>query len=744
MAAQHTTQLLPSDVLSLLFVASVCGLASKLLRWPATLCLGFVLLQVAGADVIGERLDPAYAGDSMLATVRVEEFPQRTGKATVMTLVPLADPRLPPRVRVSWHQPPIMPRIGEVWELELRLRRPRGRFNPGGFDRESWLFRERIQATGYVVAGKRNRLLWAGKVSSIDLFRARFVARASASAGSPETAAILAAVGVGARHLITREQWEQFAITGTTHLMAISGLHVGVAALTGFAIAFVIAAGFRGQVNHYLAAICCGALAAGAYALVSGLGVPAQRALLMLLLGAIAVTRRRQVYPATIVTLAAVVVYVCDPLSVLQPGFHLSFAAVILLLWLARRRIAARPRMFEAVRGLVVMQIFLMFGLLPLTVLTFGRFATMATPVNLVAVPVFSLGTVPLTLLGAALGDIWEAGSNLALRLAALGIAAVDALAGLAASWPGAHRTIAEVSGIAWLLLLLPLAWVLLPVSWPARRVALIGVLALVSWRPSAPPDDCFDAWVLDVGQGLAVALQTRRDLSLYDTGMAWRDGTTVAEQVILPFLASRGIRQVSRLVVSHADLDHSGGASLLDSRIPIAHLLAGEPLSGVDIRHCGQSEGWSSGGVRFEFLHPPRGLLLKGNDASCVLRVTAGRHSLLLTGDIERRGERELLRARYTLASDVVVVPHHGSSTSSSDPLVRAVSPAVAIVSAAHANRWGFPRAEVITRWQDAGARVLNTASHGAVGVRLCAGRGIVSLSSERQQRRRFWHAST
>jgi competence protein ComEC len=742
MAAQHTTRLLPADVLELLLVVSLCGLASQLWRWPATLCLGFVLLQLAGADVIGKRLDPAYAGDSMLTRVKVDDFPRRAGEAVVMSLVPMNDARLPPRMRVSWYQPPALPRIGEVWELEIRLRPPRGRFNPGGFDKESWLFRERYQATGYVVAGKRNRLLWAGNVSSIDRFRARFVARASVSGGSPETAAILSAVGVGARHLVTPERWDQFAITGTTHLMAISGLHVGVAALTGFVIAFVIAVAFRGQANHYLAAICCGALSAGAYALVSGLGVPAQRALLMLLVGGIAVTRRRQVCPATLVTFAAVIVYIRNPLAVLQPGFHLSFGAVILLLMLARRRIVPRPRIIETIRGLAVMQVFLMFGLLPLTVLTFGRFAAMATPVNLLSVPVFSLGVVPPTLLGAALGDVWEAGSNFALRLAALGITAVDALAGFVASWPVAQRTIAEISGIGWLLLFLPLAWVLLPVSWPARRVALIGVLALVSWRPLAPPDDCFDAWVLDVGQGLAVAIQTHDDLSLYDTGIAWRNGMTVAEQVILPFLASRGVAKVSRLVVSHADLDHSGGASFLDSRIPIEHLLSGEPLPGITTRRCVASDGWTSGNVRFEFLHPARRQSLEGNDASCVLQVTVGRHGLLLTGDIERRGERELLRARQSLVSDVVVVPHHGSATSSSLPFVRAVSPAVAIVSAAHGNRWGFPRSETVTRWQDAGATVLNTASHGAIGLRICAARGIVSISNERQRRRRFWHA--
>jgi len=741
LAAQHTTALPPYDVLWVVLVASICALAQPRTRLVAMPILGWSLFMVSGASIVGERLDPRYAGDSMLVRVRVTDFPRRVDDTVTMTVAPLDDARVPQRVRISWFEPPVIPRLGETWELELRLRRPRGSLNPGGFDVESWLFRERYHATGYVVGGKRNRLLWSGGATPIDRFRTRFTARARAATGSGDTAAVLAAIGVGARHLVSRAQWERFAETGTSHLMAISGLHVGIAALAGFVFVFGVAvtSPFRG--NHYAGAVLLGVVIAGAYALVSGFGVPARRALIMLLLAAAAVIRRRQPAPVAIVATAAACVFVTDPVAALAPGFHLSFGAVVLLLWLARRRSSGRRRVVGAARQLAVMQVFLMFGLLPLTVLLFGRFAMLATPVNLVAVPVFSLVTVPATLAAAALGDAFEPAALALLRLAGSSVTAVDAIAALAADVPVGDGTIAGIEGLAWLLLGLPVAWVILPPSWPARRVAVLGAVALVAWKPPPPPAACFDAWVLDVGQGLAVAVRTAHDVMVYDTGMAWRSGTTAAEQVILPFLASRGTRRIERLVISHADLDHSGGTRALLRFADVGHVLAGEPLPGTGARQCVRGQNWWSGAIHFEVLHPPGDWSGAGNSASCVLQVSTGPHRLLLTGDIEARAERELLAWTPDVGADVVVVPHHGSRTSSSGPFVEAVAPAAAIVSAGYDNRWGLPVPQVVRRWEDSGATVLITAQEGAVSVRLCAAGGIAGIATERQRRRRFWH---
>jgi competence protein ComEC len=741
LAAQHTTVLLSYDLLCLSLLASAAALVHRRARPAALFVIGFALFMLDGAGIVGKRLDDRYAGDSMLVRLRVADFPRRNGSNVTMTMVPLDDPRVPPRVRLSWFEPLVMPRIGETWELEVRLRTPRGSLNPGGFDVETWLFRERFHATGYVVEGKRNRLLWSGGASPVDAFRARFVARARAATGSPETAAVLAAIGVGARHHVSRPQWDRFAATGTSHLMAISGLHVGLAAVAGFGLGFGLAVAVPGRRNHYLAAVLLGVLVAGAYAVVSGFGVPARRAIVMLLVAGICVARRRQVDPAITVALAAIVVFVTDPVSTLTPGFHLSFAAVVVLLWLARRRGATGGRVSGPVRQLVVMQIFLMFGLAPLTATMFARFAVLATPVNLLAVPVFSFVTVPLTLAAGFAGDILEPVSISLLRLAGSSVSLVDAVIRCAAGLPLADGTIAGLEGIAWLLVALPLTWVVLPRSWPARHVATLGLIALLAWKPPPPPADCFDAWVLDVGQGLAVGLQTSQGFVLYDTGMRWRSGGSAAEQVILPFLASRGLGRISHLVVSHADLDHSGGVEALLREVEVDRIVTGEPLPGIDTRQCRRGGHWDLGGIGFEILHPPGQGDYEGNDASCVLRVAAGPHALLLTGDVERRAERQLLPAEQRLSADVVVVPHHGSRTSSSPAFVEAVAPSLAVVSAGYANRWGFPVPLVAERWKSAGAAMRTTASDGAVFMRICADDGIVDLASERQRRRRFWH---
>ena len=744
LAAQHSMLLLPSDQSRSLLVASLLLLLSRRGRAVALFLGAYALFMLASGDIIGKRLQADYAGDSMLARVRVIDFPKPTGDSIVLLIEPAGDLRIPPRVRVSWFDPPHVPAIGEVWELELRLQRPRGTSNPGVFDYESWLFREKIHATGYVVGGKRNRLLWSGTSSGLDRFRQRFAARALVAADSTETAGVLAAVGVGLRHQVSREQWDRFAVSGTSHLMAISGLHVGLAALASFLLVFVLLGVLPGRRNAYIAAIIAGLGFALAYAVISGLGVPARRATIMLAVAALAVSRRRQVDPVAAVSLAAALVYILDPVATLRPGFDLSFGAVVLLLWLAKRRSGTRliPRWLDTPRQLWTMQVFLLFGLLPLTALMFQRFAVVATPVNLVAVPLFSLLTVPLTLAALAVGDLSEGLAGSLLVIAAHSIDALEGYIEFMANLPMADTRLAAFGGAGVLLLCLPLAWVVLPPGWPGRHLALLGILAIVTWRPAAPPAGCFDTWILDVGQGLAVAVQTREGVMLFDTGMAWRGGGSAAEQSIAPFLRARGIRHVNQLVISHADLDHSGGVEVIRRELGVGLVLAGEHQELIASSRCRAGQHWVSAGVRFEVLHPARSSSGEGNAASCVVRVSAGSYGMLLTGDIEAGSEYRLIRNGAPLASDIVVVPHHGSLTSSTVPFTDSVRPAYAVVSAGFGNRWGFPKPRVVERWRAVGARVLNTASSGAVYFRVCSRTGVVAVGRERQLRHRFWHA--
>lgn len=747
-AAQHSRLTLSSDISALLLVASLALLSRRRCRKPGFWLLGLSWFLLAGQQIVDHRLQSLFSGDSLLTEVRIIEFPRKVGDSVLMVVEPLDDARLPQRSRVSWFEPPAELSLGEVWQLELRLRRPRGLSNPGVFDREAWLFRNKIHATGYVVGGKRNRRIAADRVTAIDEFRRRFIARAAEASTAPQTAAVLAAIGVGARHGISTDQWQRYAISGTSHLMAISGLHIGLAASAAFLFGRALAGFLSQRANAQLVAILASVVFASAYALVSGLGVPAQRAVIMLLVVAIALLRRRNCRPTATIALAALVVFLANPVATMSAGFHLSFSAVLLLFWLARRQarsIGSRGLFAKFTHGvhlLISMQLHLLFGLMPLTVLLFQRVAVLSLPANLVAVPLFSIVTVPFTLLGLALGGFLDSFGTGALRIAAFSIEILENLIARLVTLPFADINIAGTHGVGWLLVVVPSLLALLPRGWPGRYVAILGVALLILQPPSRPAPGCLDAHVLDVGQGLATVVRTESRTLVFDTGASFRGGGSVAEQVVVPFLKSRGIGQIDWLVVSHADIDHSGGVAALLNFADISTLLAGEPLpaTGFPAIACHSGQGWEVDGVRFRVLHPPERSPRDGNNSSCVLLVETGQHSVLLTGDIEAEAERQVVE-NFTFGQvDAVVIPHHGSLTSSSTAFVTAVSPEIAVVSAGFDNRWGFPKAAVSARWTGAGAHVLNTATSGAVSFRLCRDGGISGLRMDRHERRRFW----
>ena len=717
----------------------------------AALLSGLVLFYWAAMAVIDTRLDARLAGDSLLTELTIVDFPRLRGRSLVFVAEPLdapfTDARIPPRVRLSWFDPDAMPRIGETWQFEIRLRRPRGNANPGGFDYETWLFRERIGATGYVVGGKRNLRLRPSE-DRLARLRERLVERIQRVAGSTPEAAVLAAISVGARHQVSQRQWERYARSGLSHLMAISGLHIGLAAATAFMLLRLLLGLLRVPGNTRHLALAGSLLIAAAYAMLAGFAVPAQRAAVMLLLAAIVVIARRRVRPLTVLAVAAAMVTLVDPLATMTPGFRFSFAAVLLLLWFAvrlqpgdRRSLMARP--VFGVRVLGEMQLVLLFGLLPLSVAIFDRVALHAPLVNLLAVPLFSFVTVPATLMGLVLGGPLEFAGDWLLRVAASSVAGLEAVIDRTVRLPGSDTRIASLDGNVWLLLVPVLCWVVVPPGWPGRWLAWLVLACLIGWRPPAPPAGCMDTTFLDVGQGQAIVVRTRDHVAVYDTGPAYRGGTSQAERVVLPYLVHRGITRVDRLIVSHGDIDHAGGVDAILDGIDVSAIVTGEalPVDSHPVSRCRAGDAWYWGGIRFEFLHPPRHGRLSGNDASCVLLVSAGERRLLLTGDIEVSAEGMLVEQGSLVTVDVVSVPHHGSRTSSTPAFVEGVAASHAIVSAGYANRWGMPDERVAGRWRAAGATLLNTAVSGAITVRLCADTDELPVSEFRRRRSGLWH---
>jgi len=317
----------------------------------------------------------------------------------------------------------------------------------------------------------------------------------------------------------------------------------------------------------------------------------------------------------------------------------------------------------------------------------------------------------------------------------------LDQLLRVAAELPWASRPIAALTGVAWMYLLLSPLWAVLPPRWPGRSVAWLGLVGLLLHSPRSPDPGCARITVLDVGQGLAVAVQTHTTLLLYDTGPAYRSGGSAAQNVIVPFLQSRGIRHIDTLVVSHCDQDHAGGVAPLLQQVSVGRVIAGEPLPDIVWRPCQAGQFWQLDGIDFTMLYPAAHTGLEGNDSSCVLLVETGDYRLLLTGDIEKAAERALLREAIVPRVQAVTVPHHGSRTSSTPAFVRALQPSVAVVSAAYGNHWGLPKEDIVARWQAAGAEVLNTADTGAVELSVCAASGVTSIRAYRAVKRRIWH---
>jgi competence protein ComEC len=553
-------------------------------------------------------------------------------------------------------------------------------------------------------------------------------------------AGVLAALAVGDQSAIEREDWDLFRDSGIAHLMSISGLHVTMFAwLAGR----LIAAAWRRNPRATLwrpaptAARWGGLAAALAYAVFSGWGVPAQRTVCML--AVVALLRSLGVrWPWLLVlAVAAVVVTMFDPWALMQPGFWLSFVAVGLLLAsepVQGRRDAVGPEQAAAPRTLgghllsglrthtlggLRTQVVATLGLAPLTLVFFHQLSLVGFAANLLAIPLVTLVITPLSLLGTALAPCWT--------LAEWFIGALTRLLGMLTAWPGAVWTVpaapvwAQCSGLlAALLAVLPLPWRLRSLAVP------LAVPLLWPW-PTTPPEGQFELLAVDVGQGTAVLVRTRHHLLVYDAGPQYSRDSDAGERVLVPLLRARGESRVHTLLLSHRDADHVGGARSLLGALPVDELLSsleeGHPLLTLArrTRRCEAGLGWEWDGVRFTLLHPGASDFLRAtrpNAVSCVLRVESadGAASALLTGDIERAQEDALV-ARHgpALRSDVLIVPHHGSRTSSTPGLIQAVRPSVAVFQAGYRNRFGHPAPDVVARYREQGVPVVASPSCGA-----------------------------
>ncbi|HFC54351.1 MAG TPA: DNA internalization-related competence protein ComEC/Rec2, partial [Gammaproteobacteria bacterium] len=598
--------------------------------------------------------------------------------------------------------------------------------------------------TGYVRANspwQHLESVWYSR--PVDRLRTRLRRLIAGQIGDHPFSGLVTALAIGERGSIPNRQWDTLAATGTSHLMAISGLHIGLIAGLAFFLGrylWTLCGRAALIVPAPQAAAALALLLAAAYAALAGFSIPTRRALIMVAAVMVALLLRRQVTPARALLLALGGVLLMDPVAVVTAGFWLSFAAVAVILYGLGGRLRGTGgwRQWGRVQWVVAL------GLLPLLALFFQQVPLLSPLANLLAVPWVSMAVVPLTLLGAACVLLYPPLGGWLLGLAAdlLGWLwpILEWLAGLDFSrWqPGGEPSSWALAAAA-----IGILWMLAPRGVPARWVGGVWLLPLVVAAPQRPAPG--EAWftLLDVGQGLAAVVQTRNHTLVYDTGPKFSDRFDTGAAVVVPFLRNAGVQTVDVLMVGHGDNDHIGGAASLLRSYDVRRILSTVPerLS-EGAEPCRRGESWRWDGVRFTILHPEADGTMAGNDASCVLRVESGGGALLLTGDIERRAERELL-AEYPrqLAAAILVAPHHGSKSSSQRRFVAAVDPKYVLFPVGYRNRFHHPHPQVARRYREEGALLLDSASLGAIRFRLDE-KGISAPESYRLSARHYWNA--
>jgi len=723
---------------------------------------------------LADTLPQAWEGRDIQLLGVVAELPQvnergvRFGFDVEQVLT--ADATVPTHISLAWYRErgndaidamTSLPQInaGERWKFTVRIRRPHGSSNPHGFDFEVWALERNLRATGYVRKSDENvRLDEMVEQPTYRIERLRQNIREHFIQALPDHpyTGVLVALVVGDQRAIPAAQWQVFTRTGVNHLMSISGLHVTMFS----SLAFALVAGLwrrSPRLTLWLparkAAVIAGLAAALAYALLAGFAVPAQRTVYMLAVVAIALWQGRFTSATTVLAWALLAVVVLDPWAVLSPGFWLSFGAIAIIMLVSVGRIG-KVHWFT---GWAQVQWAITLGLIPPLLAMFQQVSLISPIANAFAIPLVSLVVVPLAMLATLpLLDFMLLPAHAVMSgcMALLQWLSDVPQAVWSQHAPPIWTLAVGMGGIVWMLLPAGGLRSGFAAGFPARWLGAVALLPMFLVLPPKPATGELWLTVLDVGQGLAVVARTENHALLYDTGPGYSSDADSGNRIIVPFLRGEGVKRLDAMIVTHADADHSGGALSVLAAVPVewfeSSLEADHPILQAvpNPRRCRAGESWEWDGVRFDLLHPQEesypdssnpGPKLKTNALGCVLKITTAHGSVLLPADIEKKSEAELLaRAGDALPSTVLVAPHHGSKTSSTEEFVQRVNPRLTIFTVGYRNRFGHPKEEVVERYRVLGSRLLRSDNDGAVLLRFA--NGDVAVESWREVRHRYW----
>lgn len=736
-------------------------LTARVLLLIMMISAGFFWAAYQAQNRLADHLPPAWEGQDIAIVGVVSELPQFTARRARFhfkvenILTPTAT--VPAHLRLSWYRNSnhAVPHVaaGERWHLQVRLKRPHGSINPHVADYEAKMLEQNVRAIGYVRPSPDNRLLEA-PTSRVEYFFERYREKIRSHfqhylADSPYVGVLIALV-VGDQRAILSEQWEVFIRTGTSHLMAISGTHITL--LAGMVYWLTYRIWRRTRLVLWLPAhkfaLLTGLVAAAAYAMLAGFAVPARRAFFMLTVIAIFYWKNRNTRMLTVLGWVLLLVVILDPWAVNAAGFWLSFAAIALICL----AVSGRVGRMGVISGWVRIQWAITLGLLPVLLTLFQQVSLVSPVANAIAIPVIASVIVPLALLAVVPGLeflLLVAHPILQGTMMILQWLQGSPLAIWELATPPLWTVVAATVGIIWLLLPGGLG-LGIAAGFPARWLGIPIMLPLLLVTPEKPAEGELWLTVLDVGQGLSVVARTRHHVLLYDTGPKYVESDS-GQYVIVPYLRGEGIRKLDKIVISHADSDHSGGTlSVLkhvETQAVQSSIAADHPIreKAANNFYCYAGETWQWDGVHFEMLHPsdqiPSSTKRRDtNDSSCVLKITTAHGSVLLPGDIGKKTETALLqRLESALASDVLIVPHHGSRTSSLPEFVRQINPKYAVFTVGYRSRFGHPHAEVVERYRKQGSCLYRSDYDGAILLQLADDQ--ITATTWRKKHRRFWH---
>jgi competence protein ComEC len=714
----HLPQLPDLGMLSMLVPAALFGITSPGLRILSGFALGLWLTAATATREMDLRI-PTGTKAEMVVSGMVTGLPSISDDVHRFQFRVMEGDLAGRQLRLSWRAPEINLVSGQKWRLTVRVKAPSGSLNFGTFDYEAWLFLKRIHGTGYVLVSPAPELI-ADDVFLVDRIRFKFRERLLSVVPARSIGTFLA-LSLGDTSQLDQTHWDILNRTGTTHLLIVSGLHIGLVASISFLV-------FRFLGLGVFRVIFLTMVFTGVYALLAGWGLPVQRAFVMTLVFLTCLYFLRHVLLPIQLAVAGICVVVLDPLATLGNGFWLSFGAVCALVLALSGRVEARKGLGRWVSSSLHAQWVVFLCLLPVLGFTNFQLPLGSMFVNLIAIPAVGMLLVPLLLVSSILLAIIPPMGEVLLGLCSVLVTVLWRFLEAAAS-VGLVAGVGQFSLASCLVSLVGIAILLSPPGLVPRWPGLILLLVILAPARALNQGD-LRLTFLDVGQGLSILMESANRFQLYDTGPTFGTTFSAARQLVIPSLQRAGGHQIDNLIISHKDNDHAGGLTDILAKIPVGRV----------IQYGDCSKEWISDSVTFRtfsVVASQPGMVTTENDRSCLLSIRTHRFHILLTGDIEASAEYALLDS-WSYPVDVMSVPHHGSNSSSTPALLNGLKPGLAVVSSGFQNRFNHPYSIVLDRYRERSARVLNTASSGAIEVLFT--RSGYQVMEVRRTRRRIW----